>query len=158
MERERDRDSDTNSDGWSRGSPDYIENIYFESALPPGADFRMIRKNEVCLRCEKKVYPTERVDFGLAMHRNCFRCSVCDVTLSQNSFVLASPDGRSGPGVYCKTHAPKASSYALDDQSMEIRGAVMAQKLGKTPSFNKQVSIKLQVLLLRPGEQGGYLG
>ena len=99
-----------------------------------------IRREENCLRCRKRVYPTERVDFGLPMHKTCFRCAVCDVTLSQNSFVLTRPEEHANQGVYCKNHAPRAVSYALDDQSVEIRGAVLAQRLGKTPSFNKQVN------------------
>ena len=42
-------------------------------------------------------------------------------------------------GVYCKAHAPRVEKFALDQNCMEIRNAVAAQRISKAQSFNHQV-------------------
>ena len=110
----------------SRGStPDFLEE---------GA-----RRYETCIRCQRDIYPTEKADVGVALHKNCFRCVACNVTLTLGGAIIARPDDRSRPAVYCKSHAPKPIKCALDEQAMEIQSAVKAQKISDKINFNKQV-------------------
>ena len=122
--------SDSASDYGRR--PGSVYQYYVEEAL---------RKYDTCIRCQRKIYPTEKADVGVALHKNCFRCAECNVTLTLNSYIIARPDNADRKGVYCKSHAPKPIMYALDDQAMEIQNAVKAQRINKRPSFNKLVSI-----------------
>ena len=98
------------------------------------------QRYEFCIRCDKKIYPTEKVDVGVALHKNCFRCAECNVTLTVNSHIIARPDNARCKGIYCKSHAPKPVRYELDEQAIEIQNAVKAQRINKRPSFNRLVS------------------
>ena len=51
-----------------------------------------------CCRCT----PQRRVEIGVIMHKNCFKCIKCSVTLTLNSFVLARSVEGGPKDVFCK--------------------------------------------------------
>ncbi len=96
---------------------------------------------ELCQRCQEKVYPLEKISIGIALHRNCFNCTVCDLKLTLNTFVLAEkPDEPSVKDVYCKAHAPKPVSHEMDPEAVMIKTAVNAQMIRKMANINNLVS------------------
>ena len=95
---------------------------------------------EFCARCHEKVYPLEKVSVGIALHRNCFQCAVCDLTLTLNTFVLAeSADDTNVKDIYCKAHAPKPVSHEMDPETIMIKTAVNAQMIRKMANVNNLV-------------------
>ncbi len=55
-------------------------------------------------------------------------------------------------GVYCKAHAPRVEKFALDENCIEIRSAVAAQRISQVQGFNKQV----HTALVDPGAQRSH--
>ena len=92
-----------------------------------------------CIRCEKKVYPTEKVEIGVPLHKNCFRCVSCNVTLTMSNFILTKVPENTRKDIFCKAHAPKPAVHTMDPDSMAVKSAVHAQKISKRPGFNNQV-------------------
>ena len=105
------------------------------------------RRYEKCIRCHRKIYPTEKSDVGVALHKSCFRCSECNVTLTLHGYIIAKPENANRKGVYCKTHAPKPVRYALDETAMEIMNAVKSQQILKNPNLSKQVNLYLKICI-----------
>ena len=99
-----------------------------------------------CIRCDLRVYPTEKVDVGVHLHRNCFRCKECGLMLSLNNFVLARVEELGEKDVFCKAHAPKPNKNRLDPEAIGIKMAVHSQQLNKTSSFNTQVRNKYNII------------
>ena len=97
---------------------------------------------EFCTRCHEKVYPLEKISVGIALHRNCFHCAICDLTLTLNTFVLAErSDAPDVKDVYCKAHAPKPVSHEMDPETIMIRTAVNAQMIRKMTNINNLVGL-----------------
>ncbi len=127
-----------------------VDAVEDEFTRRPGSVFQFyveeaLKKYEICIRCQRKIYPTETADLGVPLHKNCFRCAECNVTLTINSYIIARPDNAECKAVYCKSHAPKPVMFAMDDQALEIKNAVKAQRINKRPSFNKLVSNKYSI-------------
>ena len=92
--------------------------------------------SSLCVRCHSRVYPAERVSQGLCLHKTCFRCATCDVTLTLQSYVIGS-DGRT---LYCQSHASEHQLVAkLHPEAMNIRSAMKAQRMRNGREFNHQV-------------------
>lgn len=81
-----------------------------------------------CYRCEKRVYPVERVDIGVVFHRRCFRCRVCGIQLTLRTFHW---DQENSPDVYCQAHVTKLVG-SIDKDSVGIKSALNAPKRGPT--------------------------
>lgn len=105
-----------------------------------------------CMRCGTRVYPAERISPALCIHKACFRCSSCDVTLTLHSYVIGGQgqsqgqvqegDAR-GTTLYCQTHAPRthrSTSINLHPEAIDIRNALRAQRIRDGRAFNHQVS------------------
>jgi len=63
-----------------------------------------------CVCCERTVYAAEAVNVVVGnkkVHKRCFKCSECLVTLSLNTFVF----DKETPKLYCKTHTPKMKAH-----------------------------------------------
>ena len=103
------------------------------------------RISDECIRCNKKVYHTEKIDVGIQLHKKCFRCKECDLTLNLNNFILAKTDETGWKDVFCKGHAPKLVQNAMDPEAIGIKNAVNAQQL-TSQKVNGHVSIKQQSL------------
>lgn len=79
-----------------------------------------------CYRCEKTVYPVEKVDVGVLFHRRCFRCRVCGLQLTLRTFHW---DQDRNPDIYCQVHVSKLVG-SIDKDAMGIRSALNAPKMG----------------------------
>lgn len=86
-----------------------------------------------CYRCEKRVYPVERVDVGILFHRRCFRCRTCGLQLTLRTFHW---DQENSPDIYCNAHVAKLVGN-IDSQSMGIKSALNAPK--RSTHANEQV-------------------
>ena len=87
--------------------------------------FGGVRVSSKCPACDKTAYAAEAVDVdGAKYHRHCLRCRECSCSLSLTTMVQC--EGR----LWCARDAPRnRNTKHMDGNSMEIRGAVEAQKL-----------------------------
>lgn len=119
----------------SSGSEDSdLERLYSQND-----DWFFSVADDRCIRCQRRVYPIERVEVGVQLHKNCFRCKECNMMLSLHNFILARVDESGEKDVFCKAHAPKPDKNRLDPEAIGIKMAVHSQQLSKTASFNTQV-------------------
>ncbi|OWF35614.1 hillarin-like isoform X1 [Mizuhopecten yessoensis] len=79
-----------------------------------------------CYRCEKRVYPVEKVDVGVLFHRRCFRCRVCGLQMTLKTFHW---DQENTPDVYCNVHLTRMVG-SIDKDAMGIQSALKAPKRG----------------------------
>lgn len=86
-----------------------------------------------CYRCQKRVYPVERVDIGVLFHKRCFRCRLCGLQLTIRTFYW-NQGGETD--VYCGVHAPKLVGK-IDGEAIGIKSALNAPKRAGQP--NEQV-------------------
>ena len=82
-------------------------------------------------------------EIDVIIHKSCFKCHHCDVTLSLNTAVVTTDEISGRKLVFCGTHAPKVSANLLGPKAFAIRNAVEAQKINKQTNFNNQVTIYL---------------
>ena len=108
----------------------------------PNTSFLSETVDNLCVRCNRKVYNAERVETEIVIHQNCFKCGHCGCTLSLHTYVLATYGPHGMKDVFCKGHAPRAGSHTLPAEAMGIKNAVEAQKISKRESFNSQVGRK----------------
>jgi len=81
--------------------------------------------NPSCSRCQKPVYPMEKlVACNKVYHNKCFRCKHCDGTLSLKGFATIENEP------YCKPH------YLSLFKSKGNYGAITGEGEGKSSSFN----------------------
>ena len=87
--------------------------------------FGGVRVSSKCPACDKTAYAAEAVDVdGAKYNRHCLRCRECSCSLSLTTMVQC--EGR----LWCARDAPRnRNTKHMDGDSMEIRGAVEAQKL-----------------------------
>lgn len=96
-------------------------------------DLRLLPRDP-CYRCEKRVYPVEKVDVGVLFHRRCFRCRVCGLQMTLKTFHW---DQDNHPDVYCNVHLTKFVG-SIDKDAVGIQLALNAPKRGI--NANEQVS------------------
>ena len=76
-----------------------------------------------CSRCNLQVPRDDQVQIGGALfHRQCFRCRICGLPLSVQTFCRNDPNGSRDREVYCRSHVGKqiseikaSASLALED-------------------------------------------
>lgn len=99
----------------------------YSSDSDEGDGFYSSQNKDTCYRCQKRVYPVERVDVGVLFHRRCFRCRVCGLQLTLRTFRWQQ-DGQPSD-VYCHGHLPKIVGL-INKDAMGIQSALNAPKLG----------------------------
>ncbi|KAL3856221.1 hypothetical protein ACJMK2_010998 [Sinanodonta woodiana] len=60
-----------------------------------------------CYRCYRRVYPKEQVNVGILFHKQCFRCRICGLPLTMQTFYRNDANGTYDKEVYCRTHVGK---------------------------------------------------
>lgn len=108
----------------------------YSSDSDEGDGFYSSQNKDTCYRCQKRVYPVERVDVGVLFHRRCFRCRVCGLQLTLRTFRWQQ-DGQPSD-VYCHGHLPKIVGL-INKDAMGIQSALNAPKLGV--HLNEQVCV-----------------
>ncbi|XP_027033423.1 LIM and SH3 domain protein 1-like [Tachysurus fulvidraco] len=72
--------------------------------------------NPLCSRCNKVVYPTEKVNcLDKYWHKGCFSCEVCKMTLNMKNYKGFDKKP------YCSQHYPKTSFTSVADTPENIR-------------------------------------
>ncbi|KAL4617717.1 LIM and SH3 domain protein 1-like [Arapaima gigas] len=72
--------------------------------------------NPVCSRCDKVVYPTEKINcLDKFWHKGCFSCEVCKMTLNMKNY----KGFEKKP--YCNAHYPKTSFTSVADTPENLR-------------------------------------
>lgn len=94
-------------------------------------------KKDLCLRCNKKVYPMEQVGpiKDVLYHKNCFTCVSCGTKLHLKNF-HHNPNDMDDLNVFCVTHRPKDRPLSCDANAVHIKAALSAPKLDKV---NEQI-------------------
>ncbi|CAL1537621.1 unnamed protein product [Lymnaea stagnalis] len=94
-------------------------------------------KKDLCLRCNKKVYPMEQIGpiKEVLYHKNCFTCVSCSTKLHLKNF-HHNPNDMDDLNVFCVTHRPKDRPLSCDASSIHIKTALSVPKLDKV---NEQI-------------------
>ncbi|XP_031416647.1 LIM and SH3 domain protein 1-like [Clupea harengus] len=72
--------------------------------------------NPACSRCNKTVYPTEKVNcLDKYWHKGCFSCEVCKLTLNMKNYKGFDKKP------YCSQHYPKSSFTSVADTPENLR-------------------------------------
>ena len=61
-----------------------------------------------CYRCYRRIWDKEQmVNIGVLFHKACFRCRICGLPLSMQTFYRNDANGSLDKEVYCRAHAGK---------------------------------------------------
>uniref|UniRef100_A0A2C9JDD3 LIM zinc-binding domain-containing protein n=1 Tax=Biomphalaria glabrata TaxID=6526 RepID=A0A2C9JDD3_BIOGL len=71
----------------------------YEKAAKPAAI-------DPCYRCNRRVLAQDQVDIGVLFHKQCFRCRICGLPLTIQTF-YRNDANESDREIYCKTHVGK---------------------------------------------------
>eukprot|EP01103_Thecamoeba_quadrilineata_P002197 TRINITY_DN12191_c0_g1_i1.p1 TRINITY_DN12191_c0_g1~~TRINITY_DN12191_c0_g1_i1.p1 ORF type:complete len:321 (-),score=41.97 TRINITY_DN12191_c0_g1_i1:141-974(-) len=97
----------------------------------PTTPVKISSSNDKCAKCEKTVYPMEKLlACNKIYHNACFRCKHCDGKLSLKGFATIDGDA------YCKPH------YLSLFKSKGTYSGISGTAEGKSSSFNAAVSFK----------------
>ncbi|XP_021342152.1 hillarin-like isoform X1 [Mizuhopecten yessoensis] len=97
--REGKRDDGTYSYAFTYERATLYEFKFDRAAYPAAVD--------PCHRCYKSTPIHEQVNVGVLFHRQCFRCRVCGIPLTMQTFYRNDANGTNDKEVYCKTHVGK---------------------------------------------------
>ncbi|KAI8921257.1 hypothetical protein PhCBS80983_g02507 [Powellomyces hirtus] len=121
--------------------------------------------SEKCGKCEKTVYPTEKVEAASKWyHKGCFKCSDqnCNIQLNLKTFQVVNEQ------IWCQKHAPQPKATAVAD-AVSVMHAKHAPKkaseglhkttvgTGETPSYGLD-TLGTQHALLVPRKSAENLG
>ncbi|XP_028811774.1 F-actin-monooxygenase MICAL2 isoform X7 [Denticeps clupeoides] len=74
--------------------------------------------SDTCHVCKRRVYVVERINTeGLYFHRECFRCSTCNVLLRQGCQAFSSEQGK----LYCKQHFAQQKTVVTQERMSTVR-------------------------------------
>ena len=83
-----------------------------------------------CLRCQKTVYPTDKIgplkDYSF-FHSGCFRCVECSSKLTLKTY-YNNQHSQDDKEVYCATHVPKIGAGHVNQDAMGIKAALNVPK------------------------------
>ena len=109
--------------------------------------FRHSVVENICLRCKKTVYPTDKIgplkDFTF-FHSGCFRCVECGTKLTLRTY-YNNQHSQDDKEVYCHQHVPKIGPGHFDSESIGIKSAIEAPKSAQM--VNEQI---------RPGGKASF--
>ena len=107
-----------------------------------------LQSRDPCHRCQKRVYPVEKIDVGVLFHRRCFRCRVCGLQLTLKTFHW---DQGNDADVYCGVHVPKLGPGTLDQEAVGIKSALNAPRRGtdQCDQVSGFTALMIQVITLR---------
>lgn len=71
-----------------------------------------------CHRCYKHVLPDQQVNVGIVFHKQCFRCRICGLPLTAQTFYRNDANGSFDKEIYCKTHVGKLISQVARDKDI----------------------------------------
>lgn len=93
-------------------------------------EFKFERKpkpdpRDPCYRCYRRVLPTDQVNVGVLFHKQCFRCRICGLPLTMQTFHRNDANGSTDKDVYCKTHVGKLlDQVRFERQPLDIENAL----------------------------------
>lgn len=86
-----------------------------------------------CLRCNKTVYPTDKIgplkDYSF-FHSGCFRCVECSSKLTLKTY-FNNQHSNDDKEVYCSTHVPKIGAGHLNQEALGIKAALNVPRLNQ---------------------------
>ena len=92
-----------------------------------------------CLRCDKTVYPTDKIgplkDYTF-FHSGCFRCVECSSKLTLKTY-FNNQESNEDKEVYCSTHVPKIGAGTVNQDALGIKAAMNVPK--STYFVNEQI-------------------
>ena len=99
-----------------------------------------------CHRCKRPVYHAEKIGpvHGVIYHRQCFRCVVCDQSLTMKTYYTSQID-QNDREIYCLTHYPRVGAAKYGQGALGIQRAMNVQ------SDYRKMSKKLDQQVRKPG-------
>lgn len=97
-----------------------------------------------CYRCYRRIWDKEQmVNVGVLFHKACFRCRICGLPLSMQTFYRNDANGSEDREVYCRIHVGKQLSQIQNDKTV-IEGLEESisgpRQLQATPSERTKTS------------------
>ena len=87
-----------------------------------------------CAKCEKTVYPVEELKcLEKIWHKACFKCQVCNMTLSMKNYKGFDKLP------YCGAHIPKAKATVVADTPENLRLKANSEVIIKTAASNPSI-------------------
>ncbi|XP_060565893.1 hillarin-like [Ruditapes philippinarum] len=75
-----------------------------------------------CYRCYRRIWDKEQmINVGVLYHKACFRCRICGLPLTMQTFYRNDANGSQDREVYCKTHVGKQLSQIQQERAV-IKG------------------------------------
>ncbi|XP_071093704.1 hillarin-like [Haliotis cracherodii] len=81
-----------------------------------------------CFRCNKQAFPDDQINVGVLFHKQCFRCRICGVPLTTQSFYRNNKNGSKDKECFCKTHVGKSISELKKGKMMNLDAINNPQK------------------------------
>lgn len=93
-----------------------------------------------CYRCYRRIWDKEQmINVGVLYHKACFRCRICGLPLTMQTFYRNDANGSQDREVYCKTHVGKQLSQIQNERAV-IEG--LEENLGQTPTGRPRPAIQ----------------
>lgn len=110
-------------------------------------EFKFDRKpkpdpKDPCFRCYRRVRPSDQVNVGALFHKQCFRCRICGLPLTQQTFHRNDANGSTDKEVYCKSHVGKLiDQVRYERQPLDLENALPSPGyVIQIPGENKNLS------------------
>lgn len=85
-----------------------------------------------CYRCYRRIWDKEQmINVGVLYHKACFRCRICGLPLTMQTFYRNDANGSQDREVYCKSHVGKQLNQIQNERAV-IAG--LEETMGLTPS------------------------
>lgn len=95
-----------------------------------------------CYRCYRRIWDKEQmVNVGVLFHKACFRCRICGLPLTMQTFYRNDANGSADKEVYCKTHVGKGIN-----QIQQERAVIQGLENGFAPDRTDTVRISIRQL------------
>lgn len=98
-----------------------------------------------CYRCYRRIWDKEQmVNVGVLFHKACFRCRICGLPLTMQTFYRNDANGSPDKEVYCKTHVGKGIQQIQNE-----RAVIQGLEDGFAPNRTDTVCISAVGLVLQ---------
>lgn len=72
-----------------------------------------------CYRCYRRIWDKEQmINVGVLYHKACFRCRICGLPLTMQTFYRNDANGSPDREVYCKTHVGKGINQIQQERAV----------------------------------------
>lgn len=98
-----------------------------------------------CYRCYRRIWDKEQmINVGVLYHKACFRCRICGLPLTMQTFYRNDANGSQDKEVYCRTHVGKKINQ-IQHERAPIEGieySMNGDPVGQTPTGRPKAALQ----------------